>query len=225
MLYLAILTFLLLLSSFSFAQTPQSVSWPSCNETFVEGKHAPHNLKWVRPSDLLVQIISDSYRIVQTFNSYGQSPCRVAAYMLSTCNNGSMSFPLVFANFASESSYLVAYQIPEDSPYLFYTPPGSNECKCSSITYSLLAACSGCRGGQWLTYVSSEYSTSFKFTFANLLLVSLNMPLNARRIRVLLQCKSIVTQYLYSSVLTELSPVFLIPFPLTHLYPFGLRWK
>jgi hypothetical protein len=163
--YLAILTFLLLLSGFSFAQDSNSslVTYPTCNSTLVQGKHAP--LGWVRPSDLLVQTFFDSYRIIQTINSHKQDPCYLAAYMLATCNNDSRSFPLVFATLVS--SYLVAYQIPTDSPYLFYTPTGSSPCKCSGIVYSLLAACSACRGGHWLTYVSSNHSnSSLEFTFA-----------------------------------------------------------
>ncbi|KAH9979856.1 hypothetical protein BGW80DRAFT_1270837, partial [Lactifluus volemus] len=78
--YLAILTFLLLLSGFSFAQDSNSgsITYPTCNSTLVQGKHAP--LRWTI--------------------SHKQDPCYVAAHMLATCNNGSMSFLLVFATLA-----------------------------------------------------------------------------------------------------------------------------
>ncbi|KAH9981292.1 hypothetical protein BGW80DRAFT_1269493 [Lactifluus volemus] len=39
---------------------------------------------------------------------------------------------------------------------LFYTPSGSDQCKCSTVVYSLLAGCSACQGGSWLKW--SEYS-------------------------------------------------------------------
>jgi hypothetical protein len=105
MLYLAMVTFLLLLSGFSFAKRPKpstsssipspTVGFPNCSQSFISGKD--HNYYWVQPSDLLVQTFFDSYRIVQTFNKEHQSSCEMASYLLSTCNNSGMSSPLVFA--------------------------------------------------------------------------------------------------------------------------------
>ncbi|KAF8463025.1 hypothetical protein DFH94DRAFT_481949 [Russula ochroleuca] len=75
-----------------------------------------------------------------SFNSLGQNPCLVAATMLGTCNGGSFTvFPL-----QAGGSYL--------------DPSGddSNLCKCNTVAYSLLSACEGCQGGDWITW--SEYS-------------------------------------------------------------------
>ncbi|KAH9976013.1 hypothetical protein BGW80DRAFT_1295784 [Lactifluus volemus] len=112
--YPTVLTFLLLLSGFSFAQ--DGVTSPSCT-------------------------IPNSY----LFNvpNTDQDPCKVAAHVLAACNNG-------------------VYDIPT-SEYLFFTPEDSSfvggdlSCKCNTITYSLLAGCSYCRGGFWESW--SQYSS------------------------------------------------------------------
>ncbi|KIJ31951.1 hypothetical protein M422DRAFT_266315 [Sphaerobolus stellatus SS14] len=66
-----------------------------------------------------------------TLNSEGESPCKVAAQLQAACNNGSFALaPLGFG-----------YQYPG--------PPigGSNECACSTVTFSLMAACVDCQNG------------------------------------------------------------------------------
>ncbi|KAH9976015.1 hypothetical protein BGW80DRAFT_75905 [Lactifluus volemus] len=78
-----------------------------------------------------------------TWNSNNQSPCLLAAAMLAACNNGT-------------------YHIPSDSRYKFFTPDessfsGGDGCKCSTTTYSLLAACSQCQKGTWTTW--AQYSS------------------------------------------------------------------
>ncbi|KAG8217874.1 hypothetical protein J3R82DRAFT_6040 [Butyriboletus roseoflavus] len=65
----------------------------------------------------------------QMINSLGQTPCTVAAYLLSTCNNGQYTvFPL-----ASNAEY---------------SGPGvgeGNTCICNSITYCTMSACAACQ--------------------------------------------------------------------------------
>jgi hypothetical protein len=81
--YPTVLTFLLLLSGFSFAQ----LNFPHCPSGSDE---------WVRPSDLFVQTFFESltYCIVQALNTLKQDACEVAAYLLAVCNGGSMLLPL-----------------------------------------------------------------------------------------------------------------------------------
>ncbi|KAI0265732.1 hypothetical protein BGY98DRAFT_958853, partial [Russula aff. rugulosa BPL654] len=55
---------------------------------------------------------------IWSFNSLGQNPCTVAAYMFSTCHAGSFT--------------------------------GGDLCLCNTIAYSLLSACDGCKGSQWI---------------------------------------------------------------------------
>ncbi|KAH9991392.1 hypothetical protein BJV77DRAFT_539661 [Russula vinacea] len=78
-----------------------------------------------------------------TFNSLGQSPCTVTAYMMATCNGGK-------------------YRFPSLSPgYLYYGPEGaddSNLCYCNSVAYSLFSACGACQGEGWISW--SEWVTN-----------------------------------------------------------------
>ncbi|KAF8497761.1 hypothetical protein F5888DRAFT_249657 [Russula emetica] len=78
-----------------------------------------------------------------SFNSLGQNACTVAAYMMSTCNWGS-------------------FTVEPLQPGLMYDGPSgadnSNLCKCSTIGYSLLSACAGCQGADWISW--SEYVTN-----------------------------------------------------------------
>lgn len=63
-------------------------------------------------------------------NSLSQSPCIVAAYLLSSCAGGDWTIQAVTAN-------------------SHYTPPGktdANGCKCSWVVYNTLQACADCQG-------------------------------------------------------------------------------
>ncbi|KAI0270214.1 hypothetical protein BGY98DRAFT_268207 [Russula aff. rugulosa BPL654] len=76
-----------------------------------------------------------------SFNSLGQNACIVAAYMLSTCHKGSFTLqPL--------------------PPGDYYTGPsaaqGTDLCLCNTIAYSLLSACDGCQGSEWISW--SDYA-------------------------------------------------------------------
>jgi hypothetical protein len=72
----AVLTILSLFSAHVLAQ----VYSPNCTVSA---------LKWVRLSHSVSLSFTD--RLSKTFNSIGQNPCTVAAYLLSTCNGGCQS--------------------------------------------------------------------------------------------------------------------------------------
>ncbi|KAJ7724450.1 hypothetical protein DFH07DRAFT_263738 [Mycena maculata] len=74
-----------------------------------------------------------------SFNSLGQSPCLVAAYLGSVCDDGLFVVPALI----NDLSY---YQGP--------TVAQVNACACSSVFYSLLSACSSCQSGQVLTWTA-----------------------------------------------------------------------
>ncbi|KAJ7905709.1 hypothetical protein B0H14DRAFT_22147 [Mycena olivaceomarginata] len=72
-------------------------------------------------------------------NSKGQSPCLVAAYLASVCDDGLFLVPAL----ANNLSY---YQGP--------TVAQANSCGCSSVFYSLLSACADCQSGIVLRWSS-----------------------------------------------------------------------
>ncbi|KIM86564.1 hypothetical protein PILCRDRAFT_4486 [Piloderma croceum F 1598] len=76
-------------------------------------------------------------------NSLGQNPCLVTAYVEGVCNNGQWNVP----------------KLPLGEVYL---PPNAaqstNPCLCSTVSYSLLAACSICQGLDFLRW--SYYSSN-----------------------------------------------------------------
>ncbi|KAI0721101.1 hypothetical protein C8T65DRAFT_715740 [Cerioporus squamosus] len=70
-----------------------------------------------------------------SFNSLGQSPCLMGAYMMGACQPG--------------GSYDVQ-GIPDVS--FRYNGPTADQatlCSCSSISYSLMSACGFCQGAGW----------------------------------------------------------------------------
>jgi hypothetical protein len=78
-------------SALSIAQ----VSAPNCTSAAWQWVRTP----WFR--QLIVWPLSDPMNCVQTFNSLGQNPCTVTAYMMATCDGGSESsglFPIVCAS-------------------------------------------------------------------------------------------------------------------------------
>ncbi|KAI0293052.1 hypothetical protein BC826DRAFT_1097725 [Russula brevipes] len=74
-----------------------------------------------------------------SFNSLGQSPCLVAAYLAAVCNSG---------------SFVISALLPQNS----YTgPSGSDDgdiCKCNTVVYNLISACDACQGEPWIPYSS-----------------------------------------------------------------------
>ncbi|KAJ7709713.1 hypothetical protein B0H17DRAFT_1028862 [Mycena rosella] len=71
------------------------------------------------------------------FNSLGQSPCLVAAYLGAVCDDGLFLVP----GLTDDTSF---YQGP--------TVAQANKCGCSSVFYSLLSACAECQSGKVLTW-------------------------------------------------------------------------
>ncbi|KAI0321647.1 hypothetical protein OF83DRAFT_1098441 [Amylostereum chailletii] len=72
-----------------------------------------------------------------TSNSLGQTPCIVAAYLLSACNGGSFTIePLQPGN---------AYGGPTGSDR-------GDVCKCNSVAYSTISACSACQSRSWVPW-------------------------------------------------------------------------
>ncbi|KAI0295644.1 hypothetical protein B0F90DRAFT_1750047 [Multifurca ochricompacta] len=76
-----------------------------------------------------------------SFNSLGQNPCTIAAYLMGTCHGG-------------------AFTVPPLQPGNSYPGPSGIDngdlCRCNTITYSLLSACDACQGENWTPW--SEYS-------------------------------------------------------------------
>ncbi|KAG6814538.1 hypothetical protein H0H92_000065 [Tricholoma furcatifolium] len=89
-----------------------------------------------------------------SFNSLGQSPCLITAYLGSVCNAGQFTVgPLEAGN-----------------EYLGPTVAEANECRCSGVFYNLVSACAGCQDRQWLPWTqynancSTVYPTIFEGT-------------------------------------------------------------
>ncbi|KAJ3744833.1 hypothetical protein DFH05DRAFT_1491025 [Lentinula detonsa] len=79
-----------------------------------------------------------------SYNSLSQDPCTVATYLGAVCNNGQ-------------------YTIPAINSTEFYSGPTSatqNECRCSSVFYSLLMACAQCQEASITTWTSYAQNCS-----------------------------------------------------------------
>jgi len=79
-----------------------------------------------------------------SYNSLGQNPCAVAAYLTSSCNNGSYTVP----------------PISPPSVYAGQTSWGENVCLCNTVVYSLVSACAACQGASWVLYSTWTYNCS-----------------------------------------------------------------
>ncbi|KAH9161228.1 hypothetical protein EDB89DRAFT_754399 [Lactarius sanguifluus] len=78
-----------------------------------------------------------------SFNSLGQNPCKVTAYMMSTCYRGVFTVnPLSLGD--------IAYAGPSREEVR-----DAGSCWCNSVAFSLISACSECQGAQSLLW--SEY--------------------------------------------------------------------
>ncbi|KIM79221.1 hypothetical protein PILCRDRAFT_823813 [Piloderma croceum F 1598] len=88
-------------------------------------------------------------------NSINQSPCLVSAYLSAPCFGG-------------------VYTVASISPGLNYYVPGGNgndTCTCSTVTYSMVAACSLCQGalaGNWSIW-SAKCSKPSLRTYTNMI--------------------------------------------------------
>ncbi|KIM59975.1 hypothetical protein SCLCIDRAFT_1217229 [Scleroderma citrinum Foug A] len=74
-------------------------------------------------------------------NSKAQNPCLVAAYAQGVCDG-------IFSVDTLSSTYL----------YVGPSVEAANSCKCNSITYNLIAACSICQNGSYISW--SSWSTN-----------------------------------------------------------------
>ncbi|KAI9452880.1 hypothetical protein BJY52DRAFT_891820 [Lactarius psammicola] len=93
-----------------------------------------------------------------SFNSLGQTPCAVAAYLQGVCNNGVFTIP----------------NLDPGNSYTGPTGPGdaNDLCKCNTVVYSLMSACDACQGAKWFSWKSwSRNCTSIDppTTFSNLI--------------------------------------------------------
>ena len=117
------------------------------------GNGYAHYTPWFRQR--IVWPLSDPINCVQTFNSLGQNPCTVAAYMMATCHGGGESSRL-FARPSLVVLSLSEYTLVPLSPgYEYYGPHGDADadlCYCSTVAYSLLSACGACQGQKWIVY-------------------------------------------------------------------------
>ncbi|KAI0064543.1 hypothetical protein BV25DRAFT_249943 [Artomyces pyxidatus] len=72
-----------------------------------------------------------------TTNSIGQSPCLVAAYLESVCNDGQFVIP----------------QLTDGQQYQGPTRAESNNlCMCNTVVYCLISACTGCQLNEWSSW-------------------------------------------------------------------------
>jgi hypothetical protein len=140
MLTSAVLTILTLFSVHVLAD----VTWPDCTVS---------SLNWVRLNHFVSQLFTD--RLSKTYNSLGQNPCEVAAFLQSICYGGGQSSFSRIASLAI-SSPRTEFHIPALPQGRAYNGPAygdSTLCKCSTIVYSLLSACDACQGDPWFKYV------------------------------------------------------------------------
>jgi hypothetical protein len=95
------------------------------------------------------------YPLSKSFNSINQNPCLVAAYLESTCNEGSQSSSSRTP--ASPSSPRAEFNLPAIEPGNSYSGPTTDDekdlCKCNTVVYSLISACGACQGQRWNRYV------------------------------------------------------------------------
>jgi len=80
-------------------------------------------------------------------NTLSQSPCLIAAYLQGQCENGGKSLRFTLATLSNGLNVVVS-SVGSLVPGFIYAPgDGSNACTCSTVTYSMIAACSLCQGG------------------------------------------------------------------------------
>ncbi|KJA27471.1 hypothetical protein HYPSUDRAFT_937449 [Hypholoma sublateritium FD-334 SS-4] len=83
-------------------------------------------------------------------NSQNQSPCQVAASLLTVCNGS--PFPVL--------------PLPANSEYLGPTLQDANPCQCNTVTYSLMSACGACQGQDYVSW--SVWTTNCATVYGNI---------------------------------------------------------
>jgi hypothetical protein len=78
-----------------------------------------------------------------------QSPCIVNAYLGAPCFGGGKLLCYLPHSRLLIDLNIVVYTVASISPGLYYVPggDGSDPCTCSTVTYSVVAACALCQGG------------------------------------------------------------------------------
>jgi len=71
-----------------------------------------------------------------SYNSLGQNPCAVAAYLVSPCNDGTFNLSAISSGWV----YVGPTSLVEDV------------CLCNTVVYSLYSACAACQGAGWISW-------------------------------------------------------------------------
>ncbi|KZV73406.1 hypothetical protein PENSPDRAFT_648941 [Peniophora sp. CONT] len=83
-----------------------------------------------------------------TYNTLGQDPCVIAASLEGVCSNGTFTLPAL-----SQGQHYTGPKAnatdPEDARDL---------CKCNTVTYSLISACTACQNSTWSTWDDWSYN-------------------------------------------------------------------
>ena len=145
---------------FFFGFAAAQITAPPCSPTW----------KWVCilsfPQWVLWHLLDLMDFFIQSFNSLGQDPCLMTAYMYSTCSGGCESFPCYILSCIDEPYRLISFSAYEIDPLpagYHYSGPWKgiddrNLCECSTVGYSLISACVGCQGDKWGTYDPRRFS-------------------------------------------------------------------
>jgi len=79
-----------------------------------------------------------------SYNSLGQSPCGVAAYLEAVCNGGLWEIE----------------PLPQGRLYRGPDAGQDNLCECNTVVYSLISACGACQGSKWILWSDWSFNCS-----------------------------------------------------------------
>lgn len=98
-----------------------------------------------------------------TFNSRGQSPCTVAAYLDSACQP------------QPSDAYIQAL---DPGAHYVLTQSAASECFCNTVFYSIISACAVCQGNDYLPWTTwrTNCTTSFTDEFPRQIPVGTSVP-------------------------------------------------
>ena len=100
-----------------------------------------------------------SQRHAQMFNSKGQTPCLVAAYLFSACEpnpSGGSRWSSIDEGdtlMYGPSDAFIQALVPNDGDYYSIPQTAVSPCFCNTVFYSVIGACSYCQGDVNLPYV------------------------------------------------------------------------
>ncbi|KAF9469204.1 hypothetical protein BDZ94DRAFT_1243944 [Collybia nuda] len=97
------------------------------------------------------------------YNSYGQSPCMVAAYLQQQCTGAPVNIPALRQN--------TLYAVPTSNAT-------NGSCECSSVVYSLMSACASCQLGNYVSWSawSKNCTTVYMNVFPKVVPVETDVP-------------------------------------------------